>query len=414
MPGTSDVNIEFDPKSFLDGLNKIVDRMDSMESSSKKTSKKMDSGLTSVLGKIGKMAIGFKLVQGLLNQMPEFGQAFGIAKDVILRNLLYPLRRFLFPMLQKILDWVRDNRSMFVRWGVAVTNVVRSVFSVAKQLWSMLTVIGKALMGFGERLFGKTIGGLEDLVNIITFKIAALFQFVISGAKSIYKALEPIFNFFGEMIQSFGTGLMSQLKKLPEAFGGIMEKASGLWETIKKIATKIFGTEESLKGWKSVFEFIGDVVGTVILGAFKGIELVVGAIDTVLQALMGFFESQGFKDFLSGIEGFANTIGDFFGGGEKPKLPSAAIGGTAGVLNRGRSQRVDDAIITSKGDVIRTSPEDTLIATKTPGGKTVNIDMSGIQVIVNGGTTEEGVNVANGLMDQLRLLYNREFEAGGL
>ena len=93
----------------------IKEKITGLKKSSQSMASTFIGGLKSMAIRAGLVALAFKSIQGILNSMPEIGKTFGIAKDIFMKNLLWPLRKFILPYLQRLLDWVRTHRLMFVK-----------------------------------------------------------------------------------------------------------------------------------------------------------------------------------------------------------------------------------------------------------------------------------------------------------
>ncbi len=187
MPGT-DVAFTFDPQPILKGVDKIQNKMSGMASGfakgASRMSKSISKGIMSAALKIGTLFLAFKGVQGILRKMPEVGQAFGIAKDIFLKNLLWPLRKEIMPLLQKMLNWVRDHRTLFIKWGQTLASIFKTVVVVVKEFIKILRRMWTSMSGVIKSIFGDSITSLEELINVMLFKIVALTQFALAHLKN--------------------------------------------------------------------------------------------------------------------------------------------------------------------------------------------------------------------------------------
>lgn len=120
MPAT-DVAFTFNPDPVLGAVKRIDDGFSKMAKGFGDSSAKMSNAVTAGILKagavVGALVGTFKGLGNVLKRMPEIGQVFGVAKDIFFKNFLFPIRKELLPLLQQLLDWVRDNRAMFVRWA---------------------------------------------------------------------------------------------------------------------------------------------------------------------------------------------------------------------------------------------------------------------------------------------------------
>lgn len=340
-----DLAFTFDTDLFTNGIKKITRGMDSMQTSATTVARGISKGFNVVIAKLAVIKGAFMSIKSSLNQMPEVGKAFGIAKNVFLKNLLYPLRKEIMPLLQKMMDWVRDNRTLFVKWGQTIANVFRSAISGFKTLLGWARSITKTLFGFINDMFGTTIKSFDDLLNIVSFKIALVVEFLKLLARPIMDALGPltdmlkntllvvlegVVSLFGKIARfvveigtSFTegfvkgiTGIEGPLKKIFDAMGGIVDL--------------LFTGEGPLKFWKDVFEGLGYVIGTTIKLAFEGIAIVLETIEIVIQKIKDFFTSDDFGKFIDNTVRLFDAVGkNIVIGAEAQQASGVPSGGRA-------------------------------------------------------------------------------------
>lgn len=424
-----DVDFTFDTTGFTNGLKSIASGIADVTKNTVNMAKNVSKGVINAVAKMGLLKLAFNGIRSAIKEMPEIGKTFTIAKDIIMRNFLFPVRKAIFPVLQKFLDWVRDNRGMFVKWGQTLV----TVFTVVSKAVGNVIDLGKRLIAsFGDffnRTFGTNIKSFNDLLNIISFKFAVVVEFLkrmltpiidtmkpfiesvvanflkiaepvgrIAGHlidiaaslltannngnslfsifSSILSAVTDIAKFAAEIVESFVKGLKPNIS-------GIVDKFQDIADLIKDIVEKIFGGTEHLKEWKEVFQWIGDFIGKAIQVPLEGIRLALEAT----SGLIDLWKAAG------------GAVEDFFGIG-KPK-----------------ETKVKDAIIKPSGEIIKTDPADYIIATKTPGamgkGNVINIDFSGMNIIVQKGSQEEAVRFGESIVDIIRNRVDRELVRSG-
>jgi len=127
---------------FLKGLGEISKKLESLVGTTEKSTQKISKGVSisamSFLKINAALSFAKMGISKLMSNIPEIGQTFKIAGDVITRNFLWPLRQQLMPYLQKFLNWVRDHRAMFVRWGAVLVNVFQVVVQGVKSAINIL------------------------------------------------------------------------------------------------------------------------------------------------------------------------------------------------------------------------------------------------------------------------------------
>ncbi len=430
MPEKSDVDFTFDTTGFRNGLKQVASGIANVGRNTMNMAKNVSKGVINAAAKIGVLKLAFRGIQSAIKEMPEIGKTFTIAKDIIMKNFLFPVRKAIFPVLQKILDWVRDNRAMFVKWGQSLV----TIFNVVSKAIGNVIDLGKRLLSaFGDffnRTFGTQIKSFNDLLNIMSFKFAVVVQF-------ISRLLEPLIGIIEPLIKTISTNLGKILKPVGSIAGHILDIATGLlgadgtsssllstfdsilsvitdvakfalemvdafveglkpnigpivkdvnnlFKEIKNVVDKLLGGEESLKNWKEVFKWIGDNIGKLV--------------QKPLEA-MGFV-FKGIGQTIDIIKGVGEGIGDFFTG-------------------EGKEEKVKDAIIKPDGTVIRTDPADYIIATKTPGMAapgvgTINLDFTGMNINIQRATPEEAVRFGESIVDEIRSQFTKELERMGI
>lgn len=277
----SDVALTFDPTSFTKGfavinggLNNLGKSFDNFSKETTRKTKKVSLTLASV-AKIGAaIGAGILAVRSLANQIPEIGRTFSIAGDIMMKNFLWPLRKWLVPMLQKLLDWVRDNRAMFVRWGNILVNFLKIIKSLIIGVIDFIKQLYSSFVGNLQSVFGKTTQSISEMANLILFKIALVIEFI----KVLFN---PLAKFLGKV---FATAVVSV-----KAFFSNMAKGIGdLGPEMKYIVglfKDLFGWIDSLVSKSNilvkVFKTLGMIIGT-ILGT--SIRTVVTAVDALITA----------------------------------------------------------------------------------------------------------------------------------
>jgi hypothetical protein len=216
----SDIELTWDNSSLKIGVNQATNLIIKFESDVKKKFEETTKGQEkiakqqtgnikeAVFGALAKFAfigIAIKGAIGALRQfigeIPEIGKTFEIAKGIIMKNLLWPLRQELIPILQKFLNWVRDHRTMFVQWGVVIRNIFVTIKTFLTMVWDFAKNFAKGLI--------KSLGikDFTEMINMALLKITAVFIF-------LDDLLSPFFKSFGA-----GVGeVIKFVKELADAF----------------------------------------------------------------------------------------------------------------------------------------------------------------------------------------------------
>jgi len=441
----TDENVfNFNVSPFINGIKRIGDGMASMRGMAENVGKSMTKALNSAIMKVGSIVVAIKGFGAALKYMPEVGQAFGIAKDVFMKNLLWPLRQQIMPMLQRMLDWVRDNRARFAQWGATLANVFRTVLTVAKTLYGvfkqLLDVVGSAF----QRAFRSNFKNFDEFLNVLSFKVSAVIVYMGMLAKDLIKDFKPAFDwildvggsilgFFGNLIKSWttandqGKSLWTVFDKMGQTLGiiagaigaAVKGFAEGFAPAVKNIMTPIDNVLRVLNqllkaiglddkdGIRGGFSALGSIIGTLATGALATIA---AAFDTIVQSLLTLMKLSEIIDSIlkgdwSAVSKKWNEIGPMWEewakrqgqnfGAVIPSAPaSQGIGGIPGV---------HDAIITKTGKVIRTDPDDNIVATKAMpvrgGGRDVAVTMSNAfyVTVTEGDAKRAGRDIGSGL-----------------
>ena len=133
-----DVAFGYDPRPFMKGLGVVTKGLGNL-------TKKVTHVAGQITRRFLMVGVAIKAGQALMRKfsqhIPEVGRAFNIAGQVFFKNFFWPLRRMLMPMLQRMLDWVRDHRTLFVKWGTVLANIFKVIINLGKQLVSIFTTI---------------------------------------------------------------------------------------------------------------------------------------------------------------------------------------------------------------------------------------------------------------------------------
>lgn len=463
-------------KKIKDIFNKSKEHTGGLGTKVGDISKGVIKGMTNMIGKVGLFGLALKGINIILNNMPEIGQAFGIAKDVFLKNLLFPLRKMLFPYLQKMLDWVRDNRLQFIKWGQVLANVFKVVASSIKFIIDMGKKILSAFSGFFEKTFGVSTKNITDMFNVLSFKFAVVMTFLQSIISKLLDRFKPVFETLGDLfaglikdISNFVEGFISGLKDIDKQFG-IIEEINSLFKEMK------YYLEVMEPLFKPLGKALGKVFGITLLTALRTVESVLIAITDLIGLITKKTTS---KKFLEDIK--TKGLGKFFTGNKENNNESTIVTNkninkiiknntTQTILNKENNpidkkiknniysknnsvedaiinstgkinkisptktiitKEINDAIITKNGEIIQTNPKDNLIATQNnislkdiPKNDINNknkiitlggikIDFSGMQIILQKGTKEEAINTGKNIVETIRKTLQQELEAIG-
>ena len=276
----TDITLTFDPKMFLKAFNQIGESVDTLNTRIEGFSKNTDKQLTKQNKKIFGLSRGFialgatvGLLAGAIKGIPEIGQSFQIAGDILQRNLLWPLRQALIPVLQDFLNWARENRKAFVKFGQVLANAFEIVKAVVGTVIDVLKSLFETVTSAITNTFGAATRSITDLANLALVKIYAEFTF-------IKAALAP----FAEFVKN----LFQRVIEAGLAFAkGFLQGASGVLEYIKELGTelnKLIGSGNILR---TVFGFLGKVIGGTFKAAIAAVTFTVKGLNDVIATFSG-------------------------------------------------------------------------------------------------------------------------------
>ena len=404
MAENATVEFTFDAKGFHEAINSmskgITDLGKNFEKFSSKSEKSMTTamtkGVTSGLIMFSTLKAGFlKVISEINNFIPEIGVTLHAAGDIIWKNFLWPLRKALLPILQSILDWTRRNRLMFVQMGTVLVSVLKLVKTIFNTIITLLRPFIEEIKGILKSIFGDTAKSITDTINIALFKISA---FIIG----LQVMLQPLFDSLGGMfhkviigIKEFSMGFMEGIKKI--FAGSDFHMLESLVNMFEKFGLAIDKLTPALR-------VLGEVLGSVIGGALR---MLIANMTAMIELTTQFWElvanPKKWKDILKETnQTLISTAKENF------KAIYGMGKGTIGAFQQPTTEKtVQDAIITKKGEIIHTSPDDNIIATKGNGKNVkVEINMGNINLNVTEGSAHNaGMNYIQGMKRQIKNIF---------
>jgi hypothetical protein len=414
MPASPDVEFTFSPASFIRGFKKITESVTTMGGKLKEKAKSISGKFTSffsgaktesdkvvtgtqdiskaVFGAMTKFAIIGGIVKGVFNKavgavkefLPEIGVSLGIVKDIMFKNLFWPLRKQLLPILQGMIKWVQQNRGTFVKWGQVLANIFNVIVTGAKGVIRFIKAIFKGFFSTLKGVFGDSKKGFTEFINVLTFKLAVLAEFM--GA-----IFEPI----GEKVGMIFGEIFKNIKTFTDAVFGAFSKVSdglsfSMFEDFKSLFDDIL---DIVKELNPAFRVLGDIVGRVLVVAFVNITQSIKAMFKVLSATIKLIKNpKQFREIGAELKGFFK---ESFA--KRVESVKSAVG----------IKKVDDALIKKDGTVVKLNPLDNVLATKgdplAKGGGAVSLQIGDINLnVTEGNASNAGQNFATGMMNKFK------------
>ncbi len=229
----------------------------------------------------------------------------------------------------QLLDWVRDNRATFVRWGMVVARAIRFVVKVIRGFVRLLQSIGKNLL----RWMG--MDSLEEFINILQFKIAVIAIGIKLMAQAVGAFIKGIWEQVGDDASSFlrniwdtikmvGEDILGWLDQYIQGFtdtfdlGGNLENILDIWNRVlsvfKELWEALFGGEKGDK-WGEFFKGWGALTGA-------GINAMVAAFSALYRVLTNFVRdviaTEGFQKLADFLANVAQSVGKILALGVEP------------------------------------------------------------------------------------------------
>lgn len=354
-------------------------------------------GLVSVLQKLNgataeQLAVISPNIRGLKGFAAGMGNVKGQASDLALMMDSAGLAQEAFSKQTDTMDFqMQKMKQTFTDMGV----------SIGQQL---LPPLNNIITKFVEWMQGP--GGQKALETIKTLmsNLMPIFESIAGFIGNIaMKGTE----FFGDFVSNLGPAFNSIIEFMKEIFGSFMETAN--FDMLKETATNFIGViQENMPRIKEIFNSIAKVIGHIfnIFGKIIQILIDSGALDLIImtfQNLSKVLETVfgWISKLIDGVSELVRKIADSKFG----KFVGGAVSGAqermTGFLDKLTPDRkVGDFILRPNGEVIETSPQDTIMGAKGA--------MPGSGMVINIGTVQglDADSVAVALQDTLSDMVN--------
>lgn len=316
------IELLYDTKKAESNNANLSKSFANMESSNKGAAKAGGFAMATAVALGNIMTQGFNtLTSKIGGAIPALGETLSQAGSVIFNNLFKPLSDVLMPMLRDLMNWVRDNRTGFLKLGSVIANVFKAIVSIVKAVFGIISDVFTTLFGKVKGGAKGAFSGIADFLNLVLLKIVFIVQFVLAAV--------------GAVIQDVAEGAKSLFGGIAEgakgAFSGIGEAWDELYTAMggKKLSTK--EQEEKLKAFqelqkkqkelrnealKGIGQGIGNFfkdIGQKIKNAMKGFTGLTNGIKTAI----GWLKEQpekikaAFNNAMSSIKNFFGSVGDW-------------------------------------------------------------------------------------------------------
>ena len=316
----------FDIKNFQKAVDSMAKSVSTIQQKMDGFGKTMTQSVSKAIkGATAQMALLVKGFKSVMGSMPEIGQAFKLASGIISREFFYPIRQKIIPYLQKMLDWTRDHRTLFAKWGQAVADTLGVVIVVAKSLWSIFKDLTKMLVDTLQRSLKTSFNTLDEFVAVLQVKVAFAMLLMGEAIKKLAETVTPTLEFIvakgGEVISFLGQLAKAwTMNGTFEEFGGILENIYGIFDKIARVSldglvgffegllTPLQNLSVPLGNLKDAFQSLLDIVGLTDEGGLRKALTWIG--DFVGNVLYTSIEGIS-KEVKTVVGGFADLIKHF-------------------------------------------------------------------------------------------------------
>ena len=324
------------------------------------TKKNLDmmSGFFNSIGKIGSDLVskGVDLFNGGKDLFSQMFKGFSIDTEGW-TNVFKELSKGFLDGMSSLWDTLKPNliaigQSLVDVWKTIEPDLMDFIKWFQKDILPTIIEIGGTFIN----IWGKTIKKIAD------------------DFKWFWSFMKPILKPLGNAIKGFAQVMSGIWKELDEL--GIDKLLADLISPISKLQT-VFEAVEGLKEWWDNFKLNANNIWEIIENSFIDIwEKVKTSFSKIFLSI-----DMGIDSFISGLMGLGiggKTIGDVFGySGPKYKAENGwwkikdekgdyQYLGKNGGVSQYPEKRVNDAIITKTGQVVKTDPQDYIFAMKQP------------------------------------------------
>lgn len=361
----------------------------------------MSSGISAITKKVVGLGAAYLGLRGIMSKIPEIGRTFKLAGDVMSRNFLWPLRQVLIPMLQKLLNWTRDHRIMFVRWGVHLANAFRVVVNLVKGVMRLVNRFVRSFINAFEGIFGKTVKRMGDLVNILMFKITAVAEFILV-------LMEPVMDKLGKLFAQTVAHASALFSGMSDGVGDAYKALSKISGAINRILGSIIQSKKETKAWMGVLHKVGQVIGVTLKVTIDAFTVAIDSLSVAVVTLMkGIKLAQAwYKGDKTGIKKLKIEFNDLFGDyiNRTMKTGREGVEGVKGLFTGDKKELPAEP---PKPPINVTPIKMRLPSTGDSRATNIHVDMGNMNITVTEGNAKEaGRNFGREVYDTIRQQLN--------
>lgn len=351
-------------KKLVDDTGKLNMRMKSNQTSAGRLGTRMRFLTTGLRGfRMEMLSVMFfgmgmnRMFMGLLQPSMQLAGVFELFSQLL--GVMF------LPVALAVLDWGMRLFDLFQSLPEPVQTAIGYLLLIGAAIGILLFFVGTLVLGIGGLITAFSAGGALAAIPAI---FAAIGTAIAGAAATIAVILAVlvlfVIGFVAAWKENFGN-IQGWFQVWIESIKGAFQNLFSGLGAIIKIFTGIFTGDIGLvkEGFKQMVQ--------AVIGFFKNLATM--ALAVLVQIGLAFLEliKIGFNwgkdlatNFFEGFKGIKDMIVNFFKGIWKSVVGSFSSGGSSSVSTP-KTTKVNDFIL-SKGRLIKTSPEDTVLGTKNP------------------------------------------------
>jgi len=307
-------NVNIEIAKALQSLGKIENSFDKVNETGKKVSDSLQKNINTGMEKVTSWTIAKghvianalmsafgSMKQALTEHFPAMNQTFEMANKVMFANIVAPIAQELYPLLVKFMNFVRDNRDIFVKFGQVTVMIFKTIFGIIsdlfKMIWKQSDTVWSALNN-GK----KTVNTFFQLINFVMFKLGFLFTYLMIEIEFLIEGIANILKFlFNNAVKPFYEGFYEGfMENIVEVLDIVFEALGILKEAFDEMGVS---GNENVTWLQDAFKTFGKVMAFLVTGQLKLLAYAFKGLAIVIKGLVMIF-----KDPEKALNDFAEVV----------------------------------------------------------------------------------------------------------
>ena len=309
-----EVEFPFDIKGFTRKIGEMEKSLSSIGDRVEKFGKTVSSSIVSGLLKTKAIVAGInKIFKSIAKNIPEIGQAFSKASEIMTKEFFFPIRQMIMPYLQKMLDWVRDHRALFAKWGTTVSTVLKSVIDSTLILWDSLKGLVSSITDSLQRGLNTNFKSLDEFLNVLSVKLVVMSYLISDAMQSLIQVVQPVLDYVitagMDIIKTF-SDIVSKWLETNDAGDSLYTVIEKLWNIFSRLVTIVVDAGQAfLKGLQPYLEDIMTPIDDLLEAVGKLIDGLAGVDNERVKKAFEWLGDQIGKDLVRAMR-FATSVAD--------------------------------------------------------------------------------------------------------